>query len=652
MRLPKVRRTRSPSTGMTENRIIHSIATVLLVVPIFGCGTENMPDWMSTEDVEPVIPSSESGQLPPPPLEEPPAEDGGDVDPLALEDLMKRTAGGDGRKADAAADPDTRSATMETKGDEWSGNLKLPPLNGGGKPVENATPNNTDNDSETESRTPESGSESVEKKTTGPPDENDRERPGKPERVRSGAGDAGGGHTSRRSDLRDAIARASGGGRGVPYKVIQKKIAQMGKWETVSEKSDTDTKPATDAVDEDGGVDEKKSPDPVKDGGGDIALNTGDGAPPVGPLAKDEGPMPVPVPAGRSKPAGLAMGEEVVVSGGAVQVNDRFLNADQLLDGMHERFLELPRDLPQLEFRKKALEIVGSEIHYQIQQSLVFAEAERRLKEQVIDFIQADVDKEIRRMIAEAGGSREALEDKCRREGITLGGMERSLSRDYIVSTYLQQKFYPRIVVNRRTLWNYYRKHKDEFSSDKKVKMQIIAAHFNRFEPLKSFYEKAEKPSDTPSEIERTAAEKAAREHIEKALAALKNGTSFSAVAKEFSTGPMRSNGGVWGLMGRGNKREEQVEAKAFELAEGEASGIIRDAGGFFIVKALEVKEGESRGFVEAQDDIAEKLRKEQYGLLRDKYFSNIYEGATVKVGGDFIKRVVDRAVERYWYFD
>ncbi len=626
--------------------------TVLLAVPLFGCGTENMPDWMSSEEVEPVIPSSESGELPPPPLEEPPAQDAGDADPLALEDLMKQAAGADGEKTGAAGEPDNRSVATGAQNDDWSENLQLPPLNGGGKTVENAAPNNTVDGVEPEARAPESGNGSVKKPTTSPDDENHRVRPTTSERVTSRGVDAGGEHASRRSDLREAIARVSGGGRGVPYKVIQKKIAQMGQWETVSEKSNTDTKPVTDGVDEDAGVDEKELPDAMEDGRGEVALNTGGDVPPVGPLAKDEGPMPVPVSAGRSKPAGLAMGEEVIVSGGAVQVNDRFVNADQLIDGMHERFLELPRDLPQLEFRKKALEIVGSEIHYQIQQSLVFAEAERRLKEQVIDFIQADVDKEIRRMIAEAGGSREALEDKCRREGIALEAMERGLSRDYIVSTYLQQKFYPRIVVNRRTLWNYYRKHKDEFSSEKKVKMQIIAAHFNRFEPLKSFYEHAEKPSDTPSEIERAAAEKAARNHIEKALAALQNGNSFSAVAEEFSTGPMRSNGGVWGLMGRGNKREEKVEAMAFELAEGETSGIIRDVGGFFIVKALDVKEGESRGFVEAQDDIAEKLRKEQYGLLRDKYFSNIYEGATVKVGGDFIKRVVDRAVERYWYLD
>jgi len=587
-----------------------------LAVP--GCGGKVLPGWMSFNEEDEVIQSTESREISPLPVEhrEPAVYKASDKEKktklLSLQDLVE------------ADSPDSGGSTPGEKPadntkDNWDDNLQLPPLKGDKGKAESkftvvATEEKIHDTREEKVSTPETDGEKMEiasasrMETDGPSAE----------------------FLRMRDELQNAISRASGSGSSVPYEVIQDQIMNLKKEETAK----TDKTPPP----------EKSDDQAVTEGKGEKSDEVEESSASIVPENDSENIVPIQVPERVFEPRRLAIGEEIVVSPGAVQVNERFLTADELLDGMHEEFLKVSRDLSKDEFKNQAADIIAREIHYQVQQALVLDEARSRLKEHVIEYINADIEKEIRRMIAEAGGSREALDQRCLREGITLAAMERILKRDYLITTYLQQKFYPRIVVNRRTLWDYYRKHMDEFTTGKKVRMQLIAALFDKFEPLKSF-----KGPGEPGELEQETAEKAAKKQIEKALKELEKGTDFAEAAKKYSNGPMSSKGGIWELMERGNKLEEKVEKKAFELGEGERSGIIREPNGYFIVRAYKVVEGKSTGFVKAQEEIAKKLRKQEYAILRDQYFREVYENTTIEIDSNFVQKVVDRAVERYW---
>jgi parvulin-like peptidyl-prolyl isomerase len=592
--------------------IFCSLAAVYVAGAVAGCGKRTLPDWMTTEEVKPVIqpqesaPLSEPEQSPPAAKAETAREEG--VEPLTLEDLAKRSAEG---RAEKESPEKTELAMAELPDDEWNGNVRLKPL---------PMPAGVKPDEPVDKETPRDDSGNGKGAGTEEPEGAKEVKVEEMPRAET-----------REQKLSRLIAEMSGEDGAVPYKLIQDQLLFPGAGEL---KPGPATRPVEGKI-----VREEMTPVPVEGAGDKKDEGTDAG----------EGAMPMPIPA-RSTTPELAMNTEVVISGGAVQVNERYITADEILDGLHYQFSELPPDITEEGFRRKAVQIIGQGVHTEIQRELVYVEAEDKMVEQLLEKLEEDVDKEMRRLIAEGGGSREALKSKFRREGTSLESVERLLRRSIMIRTYLQQKFYPRIVVNRSTLWNYYRKHKKEFSSEKKVRMQIIAAPFSEFPPLKDFFSDPNNAGRRPSTVERTAAKNAAHAHILNAVNALERGEDFTKAATTYSRGPMRHEGGKWGLMGMGNKREKKVEKAAFSQAQGARSGVIEEEDGYYIVKTLEVKEGKVADFVEAQEEIEAKLRREQYSKLQEDYFQKVYDNATINVSGDFLRVVVDHAVERYWY--
>ncbi|KKK93044.1 hypothetical protein LCGC14_2696810, partial [marine sediment metagenome] len=163
----------------------------------------------------------------------------------------------------------------------------------------------------------------------------------------------------------------------------------------------------------------------------------------------------------------------------------------------------------------------------------------------------------------------------------TLKDVLKAQRRDLTIRYYLRLKFYPAIVITRRMLWNYYRRHKDEFSTGKQVQMQIIAAPFDTF---------LKKGVAEPTEAELQAAKTSAIKLLTLALNELNAGKDFALVARTHSRGIKAREGGLWPMMAKGNKAEEKVEEVAFELKEAQHSGIIEDKQGCYIVKAVKVK--------------------------------------------------------------
>jgi len=568
----------------------------VLVAVLSGCSGNKLPDWMSSEEVDPIISPTESSRLssnPEPSFTEIKV-DSSDVRPLTVEDLVQKASEAKSKPGDKkVGEP---GSARSSSWDGWENNLNLAPLE---TPVEPGKKGK--------------GGDTTKKSTVTAkkPPVQVPEKP-KPEHK-----------TPSKSDILEKLITSESDGGPVSYKDIQDKLFPKAKM-LVSEKPES--RPAS------------RPAKPVKK---PVATAKGD------PLPKEVGPVPV---EGRSRrERKLLLNKDVVISGGAVQVNQQYITADGILDGLHEKMLAISRDIPRDQFEKKALEIISNGIHHEIQQRMVSVEAERAFPEHVEEQIDAEVDKVLRRKIAEAGGSEEALRNNYLREGITLESVMSIVKVRMMVQGFLQQKLYPRIVINRRTLWNYYRKHKADFSAEKKVGMQIIAAPFADFPPLKEFYASSTNRGKQPSTVERSAARKAADKHIRNALKALENGGDFTAVAKAHSMGPMKDEGGVWDVMSAGNKMEKNVEDAVFKMKEGERSGIIEEETGFFIVKARKVQGGKVAGFVEAQDEIEKKLRQEQYNKLRNEYFTKIYDRATIIIGNDFLRRVVDRSVERYW---
>jgi parvulin-like peptidyl-prolyl isomerase len=312
---------------------------------------------------------------------------------------------------------------------------------------------------------------------------------------------------------------------------------------------------------------------------------------------------------------------------------------DQILGGLHEQLSAIPKDCSPDAFRQKAMQIIRDEIGFQIREVLVMDEAERLLEEPAKKQIDKEIADALSEMIARAG-SRERLRQKFLREGTTLDEALTAHRRGLTVQTYLQHKFYPAVIITRRMLWDYYRQHEDQFRREKRVQMQVLAAPYDRFLPATGL-----DSGDAEKQLARREAEQA----IASALAELQAGADFTDLVKKYSRGPRAHRDGIWPLMARGNKAEENVEAAAFALDEGEISGRIEEAGrGVYLVRALKVQPGQKVSFEDAQEKIAEELKREQFTKLRVEYLDKIYKSATIVVPQFFYLLAVQRAEQRY----
>ena len=376
------------------------------------------------------------------------------------------------------------------------------------------------------------------------------------------------------------------------------------------------------------------------------------------PLRQPE-PQPASPPQPQATPARPALGTTGTVSTATLQVNDRFITTDEIIAAVHTDLKALPTDRSRQEFRLQAERIIRSEIHNQTGEAMVLVEAKRRLTDEQTKQIEAQIESDLAGMIAQHGGSRTRLAESLAASGTSLDAVVADMRRRMTAQTYLRGKFAPAIAVNRRMLWEYYNDHTDEFTADKMVQMQIIAA------PLRLLVAPG---AVNPSPFELKSARAAARKLMGQAEAALKEGQDFAAVAKDLAQKikarqaaqwdamPVKervyvkkmAQGGLWPMMSAGSFDSEPVEAAAFVLGPGQFSSVIETDIGFFIVRAARVKPGKSVSFEQAQEDIEIILRRQQFRKLVDDYFQRLSEGATIIQPDDFVALTVDRAVAKY----
>jgi len=112
--------------------------------------------------------------------------------------------------------------------------------------------------------------------------------------------------------------------------------------------------------------------------------------------------------------------------------------------------------------------------------------------------------------------------------------------------------------------------------------------------------------------------EQAARARIEAALAEVKAGKDFAAVAKEKSEDATKDTGGDLGFVSRGaSPYGKTLEDEASKLEPGQLSGVFKDRTGFHVLKAEEKKPERVQPLDEVRKQIAqEQLRAQKGGEL------------------------------------
>ena len=113
------------------------------------------------------------------------------------------------------------------------------------------------------------------------------------------------------------------------------------------------------------------------------------------------------------------------------------------------------------------------------------------------------------------------------------------------------------------------------------------------------------------------------------------------------SRGIHAAEGGSWGhIKSPLQGRYAEPSAVFFKLDQGLASGVVETGDAFFIVKAGEVIESETRPFVDVQPELVLRYRNAQFDVLRSGKLRELFDKAAIEPREDlFLATLVDSAV-------
>ncbi len=201
-------------------------------------------------------------------------------------------------------------------------------------------------------------------------------------------------------------------------------------------------------------------------------------------------------------------------------------------------------------------------------------------------------------------------EEELDREAVSLAGGERpgnafppswreSLRRQILIRKLIQQDLYQAMIIAPGEAEAYYRKHRDSYRREPRVRaLQIVLRDPRRIPAVRN---------------------------------RLKKGEDFGKVAREESVGPEATRGGDLGFFSRGTL-PDAIDRVAFSIPVGEISPPIRTPYGYHIVKVLQREEGKPPDYPAAREQVIEDLRKAKAEAAYGAWMETLRKSAKIEV--------------------
>jgi len=192
----------------------------------------------------------------------------------------------------------------------------------------------------------------------------------------------------------------------------------------------------------------------------------------------------------------------------------------------------------------------------------------------------------------------------------------KEMSDQLIVQELTKQEILDKIKITDADVQQYYNQNKNSFVKEGKIRVCLIMLQAK------------------DSETEQVKTQK--MNIAQQALARIKKGEDFEAVAKEISE-DTRSNsrGGNTGLFSRGSRAGEYgdvFEQKAFSLQLNEVSEVFSGKDGFYIIKVMEKKAQEQEPFEEVKQNIEHTMKTEKQKTAMESYLEGLKKKYPVKM--------------------
>ena len=297
--------------------------------------------------------------------------------------------------------------------------------------------------------------------------------------------------------------------------------------------------------------------------------------------------------------------EATVVDGMAAIVNGEVITYGQVrsLSAPQERLLRQQYTGPDLE--KKIAELRQAAVKDLIDRRLII-QAFKKESYEIPDHI---VDMRVHQIIKEAfGGDRNTFVKTLEAQNFTLGEFKEKEMEKIIVGAMRSKNVKTNSIISPTKIDEYYRKHRDEFTSKEQIKLRMIMVSGHKD----------------------TASAPAQKELAEEVLGKLASGAEFDQMAQMYSEDSTKDNGGDWGWIER-KTLAEPLEKFAFNMPIGRISNIIDYAGNYYILKVEDKHGGATKSLTEVRADIEKKLIQEEAQQIQERWIASLRQKAYIK---------------------
>ena len=207
-----------------------------------------------------------------------------------------------------------------------------------------------------------------------------------------------------------------------------------------------------------------------------------------------------------------------------------------------------------------------------------------------------------------------------------------TLSQEQVNLSYLlikPDRFKASLKIDPSAMEAFFKAHKEDYRVPEKIKLDYIAIDPANFkdkvkvteQEIKEYYNYNINSFKIPEKVcarhilfrlKEDATKEETVKVREKAEAVLKKaraGEDFAKLAKEYSEGPTRKNGGDLGCFSKG-KMVKPFEEAAFKLKKGEISDLVRTQFGFHIIKVEDIQPAKTKTLDEVRSQIEDTLKK------------------------------------------
>jgi peptidyl-prolyl cis-trans isomerase C len=242
-----------------------------------------------------------------------------------------------------------------------------------------------------------------------------------------------------------------------------------------------------------------------------------------------------------------------------------------------------------------------------IKNELLFQEAKRmRLK------VDNSLINDTRKSTMKRLGGKKAFKSVLKQKGITDKEYRKKLEKNFLVEIILEKEVNQKSEVSDEEVAKYYEENKKTYvrPSSRRIWHVLIKVH-----PSSSSEQRQDK-----------------KKWAEKALnMAKKEDADLYQIAWDYSDGPFRVKGGDLGLVHKGRLQPEVDEA-AFNLENGQISGIIESLYGYHIVKVTGIEDSKQLSLKDVSEKIKRELQEFKLKRTKDALISRLREQAAIEV--------------------